>query len=139
MFNYTTIDDKTRILVALTKIFVEHKNKPMDAKELYRELYDKYKIDCRNASAIHRRLTACKLFDKKDVKRTEKRFKPEDPSAPPYAAPYAAKDEFYIKPQLYDAIINNIGYDICRMTVSSAASKLEELIGKEVTGKSAAF
>ncbi len=137
MFNYTTIDDKTRILVALTKIFVEHENKPMDAKELYRELYDKYKIDCRNASAIHRRLTACKLFDKKDVKRTEKRFKPEDPSAPPHAAPYEAKDEFFIKPQLYDAIINNIGYDICRMTVSSAASKLEVLIGKELIERAA--
>ena len=138
MFNYTTIDDKTRILVALTKIFVEHENKPMDAKELFRELYDKYKIDCRNAATVHRRLTACKLFGRKNIERTEKRFKPEDPSAPPYGAPYTAKDEFFIKPQLYNAIINNIGYDICRMPVAAAARNLEYLVGGETAAKSAA-
>jgi len=138
MFNYKTLDDKTRILVALIKTFVEHENVPMDAKELFRELYDKYKIDCRNTAVLNSRLIACKLFDKQSAKLTEKRFKQENPSAPAYAAPYIAKYEFRIKPHLYKAIIDKIGYEICSMPVFRAAGRLEETISKELADQSAA-
>jgi len=130
MFNYETIDDKTRILVALTKIFVDHENEPMDSKELFRELYDKYKIDCRNATALSLRMHGSGMFARKNLKLIRKENRPKKARTVRY--------EYFIRPYLYSVIIDKIGYEIRRMTVSYAASKLEETIGKELAGKSAA-